>query len=180
MNRQKEKRKRNREKGKRPVLCLCAPRRPFVRHHRFELADGMNNAFRRSTSTSSLSCRVCWVEEKKNRRLGFAWSKEKNQSMSISTPNSIPSLLLLFCHPLFAHPFSSSFASASGCSSSSCTRNDTLISSSLSSLPPLHHPVSCRATQSQRHAPGLYPTLPVLEYDELSMCPHAYPATEAP
>ena len=98
MNREKKKRKRNRGKREKKSLelCLGAPRRPFVRCHRFELAGGTNSAFRRSTSNASaaaiaiygvccMSCVVVYVvcnpSKGKNihliRRVGCAGSKKK-------------------------------------------------------------------------------------------------------
>ena len=46
------------EKKKSPEPCLCALRRPFVPRHHFELADGMNNTFRRSTSNASAAAAI--------------------------------------------------------------------------------------------------------------------------
>jgi len=111
--------------------------------HRFELADGMNNAFRRSTSNAStagtismygacrMSCGVAYVvyhpslESKNQEEIKF-------NPYPHPPPTSIPSHLSLD-HPLFAPShFTSSSASAPASSSSSSSRtlNDTFIPSS--------------------------------------------------
>ena len=166
MNRESEKRKTNREKGKSPIpryACVHRDDIAFV-----VIASSWQTARIMHLDATNASCWVCWIEErKKNRHLGFAWSKNKNQPIAISTPISDSSHLLSFGYPLFAHPFSSS-ASASSCSPPSRTLNNTLIS------PPLHRHPSTTQSRAVRPNPNAMPrTIRVLEYDELSTCPYA-------
>ena len=92
--------KRTEKREQSPASCLCAPRRPFVHRHRFELADGTDNAFRRSTSTPPplppwscmirVVCHVVWctwcvIPQRKRKnvhpihRIGFAGSKKERK-----------------------------------------------------------------------------------------------------